>query len=451
MQSENRAVRIFWPIAILALVGLLVWLGFEGSAPGAGVVVIAAARAESAPAQQIPPVPAPRAASHLVPDLHPGQVEICGLGWVDPATAEAQKDAVAAQIFASAQSGSRALITRLQQDSSPFAQAVGLMVQAFVEIEARRMKERPTGGIEPCEGPECPEAIARDKVMSELTNELARRATQSNEPRLYALAFSMCRSPSPLPTCSSLSSRQWARIDPENGTPWLFAAEADATGKPSATIDEVLFQIGKARRVDSQYFAVAGEIARHVGKDDSSILAASLAATEAIGVSAAQTIVPFKYLIQACRDAALNDANRRQLCEGAVETLVNRSDSLLLALIGTGMGRRLGWDATRTDESRGLLTANMDSLSAGQGSQGESMSCADVGKLLSRFGRQDEIGEVAHAREWIKQSGHTQAEYTQKARETRLRAEAEELARRQAQAASAAKPSPRTPISSKPN
>lgn len=129
----------------------------------------------------------------------------------------------------------------------------------------------------------------------------------------------MCRFRTQPPTCSSLS-RQWARIDPENGAPWLFAAKADASGKPSATIDEVLFRLGSAQRVDGQFFSVVGEIVRHAGIGDSWVLAASLA----IGVSAGRFMEPLQYLTQACRDAALNDANRRQLLEDATEALVSR-------------------------------------------------------------------------------------------------------------------------------
>ena len=103
-------------------------------------------------------------------------------------------------------------------------------MQAFVEMETQRIKQRPSGGTESFEGPECLEAISRNRVMSHLTDELARHAAQSSNPRLYALAFNMCRSPTWRPVCSSLSSRQWARIDPENGAPWLFAAEADTGG-----------------------------------------------------------------------------------------------------------------------------------------------------------------------------------------------------------------------------
>jgi len=438
-------MRTFWPIAILLLVGVLIWLGFERPEPRTGVAVIADPRPENALAQRTSPSSVPPVTSRPVPDPHDGQVEVCGLGWVDIATAEAQKDAAAAQIFAASRSGSQALITRLKQDSSPFVQSVGLIAQAFIEIEAQRVTRK--AGTEPCEGPQCPETI----VMSQVTDELARRANQSSDPRLYALAFSMCRPPTQIPACLSLSASQWARIDPENGAPWLFLAEPDATGKASAAIDEVLFQIAKAKRVDSRYFSVAAEISRHAGKDDSSILAASLTAIEAIGISAARSMAPFQYLTRACRDAALDDANRRQLCEGAAEALVTRSDSFLLALIGSGMGRRLGWDLARLDEFHGLAAASMDSLAAGQGIEGVSVSCAEASELLRRFDRQDEIGEVSHARQWLKENGKSQAEYSQKARENRLQAEAEETARKQAQAASAARRQPNGINPSKPN
>lgn len=94
-------------------------------------------------------------------------------------------------------------------------------------------------------------------------------------------------------------------------------------------------------------------------------------------------MAPLQYLTRACRDAALNDANQRQLSESAAETLVSRSDSFLIALIGTGLGRKLCWNPQRADEFHGLLAASIDSLCAGQGIQGKSLSCAGIGKLLN--------------------------------------------------------------------
>ena len=68
------------------------------------------------------------------------------------------------------------------------------MVHAFVEMETQRVKQRPSRGTESFEGPECLEAISRNTVMSHLTDELARHAAQSSDPRLHALAFNMYRS-----------------------------------------------------------------------------------------------------------------------------------------------------------------------------------------------------------------------------------------------------------------
>ena len=215
----------------------------------------------------------------------------------------------------------------------------------------------------------------------------------------------------------------------------------------SQNLDKVLFRIGRVKRIDHPYFSVAGEIARHPAERDDSILAAFQVAAMALGVSAPSIS---QSLMQGCRGSALNDANRRQLCEGAAAALVSRSDTFLVMRIGIGMGRRLGWPPTSDDETRGLLLAGEDAISTGVGGP-DTVSCHGINKVLKSFDRLDEIGEVGYAREMLKQSGRTQAEYTQKAQKTRLRAEAEESTRRQAQAASAARLSPSAATSSKPN
>ena len=443
-------MRTFWPIAILALVGLLVWLGFERPAPRPGVVVTAVARAESAPTRQIPAGPAPRIASSPVPDLHPGQVEVCGLGWVDAEPSEAQQEAIGQKIVAFAQQGRRELVRRLSESGDPFIQAVGQIAKALGDIEEGRVQGPMGQGAESCAGAACPEEVLRVQTMTRLIDELARRAAQSVDPRLYGLAYKLCIQ-SLVESCTFLNARQWARLDPENAAPWLYALNENAADKSRSTMDEVLFQIAKAKRFDDQYFSVAGEIARHAAEDNSSIWAANQAAVGAIGMSAARSISVVQDLMQGCRDTALNDANRRQLCEGAARTLAGRSDTLLMTRMGIGMGRRLGWDPALDDETRGLIMAGGESFSEEFGNQNEAMGCGGMRKLLKLFDRQAEIGEMGWARESVKTRGRTQEEYTKKGRDARLLSEVEEARRKQAQAASAAQLSPNALIHSKPN
>jgi len=125
------------------------------------------------------------------PCPHSGQVEICGLGWINIRTSESQNDAAAAKVLAAEQRRSQELIRRLALDTSPFSQAVSLIVQSAAEIKAPRPLTNLNSEI--CVGSTCPEDIMRAHVMAQLTDELARRAVYSSDPRLYGLAFEMCR------------------------------------------------------------------------------------------------------------------------------------------------------------------------------------------------------------------------------------------------------------------
>ena len=116
---------------------------------------------------------------------------------------------------------------------------MSLIVQSAAEIEAQRPLTNLNSEI--CVGSTCPEDIMRAHVMAQLTDELARRAVYSSDPRLYGLAFKMCRLFVSVPACSSLNVWQWARLDPENGAPWLYALDDNSTGKMSQNLDKVLF------------------------------------------------------------------------------------------------------------------------------------------------------------------------------------------------------------------
>ena len=158
------------------------------------------------PLQVSPVAPLRYFAATLAPSSpcpHSGQVAICGLGWVNIKTSELQNDAAAAKVLAAEQRRSQELVRRLALDTSPFSQAVSLIVQSAAEIEAQRPLTNLNSEI--CVGSTCPEDIMRADVMAPLTDELARRAVYSSDPRLYGLAFKMCRLFVSVPACSSLN------------------------------------------------------------------------------------------------------------------------------------------------------------------------------------------------------------------------------------------------------
>ena len=135
---------------------------------------------------------------------------------------------------------------------------------------------------------------------------------------------------------------------------------------------------------------------------------------------------PLEKLVGACRGEALADANRRQLCEGVADALVERSDNLLMASTGVGMGRRLGWGPERGDALRGIGLAAAD---AGQwhldSTHGNTdTGCSGLKQDLRRITREAVVGEAGWAREWLAANSRTEKEYTQRAREARLQREA---------------------------
>ena len=300
------------------------------------------------------------------PALHAeDEVEVCGAGWVaaPPTGTPDEATLLAAPGIGEAR---RAIGASLSAGPDEFGRAVALWVDAIDDpsLEARR-------------------------------NLLAREATATRDPRVYALAFRNCLAKTGADgACTMLTAEQWARLDPGNAMPWLYALDAAVSRHDTAARDEAIYQISVARRIEDRMFAAPAAIVDHAPDDDRSALAAWTMAVRAIGMSATQTM-PLQTLMQSCGRADLADSNRRQVCSAIADLLMQRSDSLLLQGLGGGLGRRLGNDAEALDKSRIEINALLTATSS------TSLACADVRRELLRFQRAVRVGEVQAMREQV--------------------------------------------------
>lgn len=384
------------------------------------------------------------------PAAHPGQIEVCGLGWVDKPPDDEQTPAFAKKFDEFIAPGRHEIAARLLSDPDSFSQAVGLIVKTYADADDRRRDSDVDAKAQSCGEANCSDSDARAKATAHLANNLALRAIQTLDARVYALAFKTCDTLTSLSrktpeACSFLSTQQWSRIDPDNGAPWLYTLHNTPAENKSAVVNEALFHIANAKRYDDRYFATMGEIARHANDTDHATAGALTASFDAIRLSS--SLAPVQSLLVACSEVALKDPNRRQLCEGVADALVNRSDTFLMALMGAAIGRYLGWEHDPADRLRGLQSALAEATPAlfGPAADEAAMSCRVLKNHLQRFVRQAEVGEIGSAREWITANGKTEAAYTKKAREDRLQREAE----LRANAAGAAVPAPASAASRK--
>ena len=119
---------------------------------------------------------------------------------------------------------------------APTDRAVGLYMQmslaggeAFRAYNAKHPK---------CfENKECRYDVRRavEEAGSIFRETIAKFASTSDDPEVYAVGFYACGSfaPGTASQCTQLSAEQWARLDPNNAVPWLYVArEAAKRGEP---------------------------------------------------------------------------------------------------------------------------------------------------------------------------------------------------------------------------
>jgi len=363
----------------------------------------------------------------------PGEVEVCGLGWVVPTADNVVDPAVLARMPGLEDAG-RVLMASMASSADEFDRA------ALVWL---RMLE-PSLGVEPpseqpaaCEGEACAFSAQTATMSAGFLEQLARAATTTRDPRVYALAFRACRS-SQVGSCALVNARRWAQLDTGNGDPWLYVVDEAAARKDVAQVDEALFRLGAASRVDMRYFAIPGAIAQHAEPTDTGRQAANVLAIVSLGGMAALPLPALQAVTRVCRDVDLIDANRRQRCEAAASALAERSDTILYASVGSTMGRRLGWSESRIDATPALSRALTESLPTRAPDPLE-WSCKRIESMLARLSRQGVVGETGYAREWIEASGTTFARYAAQEHERRrLDAEAYAIAASAARAAASA-------------
>ena len=345
------------------------------------------------------------------------EVEICGGGWAR-VPSETLTDVRAWLHLDNVQQARLSLLDKLRATGGDFGRTAATWF-------ALRGLDAPAPG-EPAFD------AARDAV--------AQAATTSNDPKVYALAFGLCQlretSATPITgACQLIDARQWARLDPQNASPWMYILSDAAQRKDRATQDEALFRIASAQRSETYSMALPGVIANADGAEPATTVAAMAMATDAMSVATSLSFPGYQALVAACRGNELKDANRRQNCEAVTTLMTERSDSIMERLIGTRMSIALGAPEARLDEVRGAYYAFATNYNLGVlTSEGAALDCDSMHRNLRRLTQLATVGEAQTAREWARQSGKSPAAFGE---EYRAQQEALRVAAQSAATASA--------------
>ena len=396
-------------LVVLVLLFVFIAAGRGRPEPGAASAarlalpgVLAATTLGTAPA-----APALRAAP--VTSAQPSEIQICGGQWL---RTSADGSPIDNQEIRSPQfpRARQRLVDILRADQRDMAQAAAIWV-GMLEADRRRAAT----------------AASEDGEVVALRDRLARLALAAQDPAVYAIAFNTCRKHAS-GACALLSAEQWMRIDPGNAVPWMHVL-ADAHDRRDAQAEaEALYQVSVAKRFETREFAIPGLIAAIESLapgDEPGTVSAFELAHETFGMAATWGMPSYQHLTQACRSDALRDANRRQTCEGIATTLSERSDTVLPAMIGLSIGRRIDWPMERVARARGEYEAYASSTTQEPGGAEQMLACSGMRRALARLERQGEIGEVAYLRQWAKASGKSPEEFERIGRAALARREAD--------------------------
>lgn len=361
-------------VLILLLAGLFVVAsrsagrGAEAGVPGGGTV--AALPPEVGP----PPAPTPEADTATATLPGTDQREVCGVGWVsmdDEAAARAEIDARLGP-------ARDRLLARLAADD-----------RDWVRLGALRLR---------------PDADAAGVAL-----ELARAASASSDPAVYAMALQACQD-APDPACQMLRPERWAQLDPDNARPWLALFEAAGRRGDGAARQEALFRIAAARRSGAGLASLAGPILDAADARPTSQAAALLLAVQALDQDAAVPRAAYVGLEQACQGDALKDANRLQTCGAVAELFANRGESMLEHGVGVAIGSRVGWTAERVALETGQADAFLDSVRPEPGFD-DNLDCAAVAQRIDGLRQWASTDEQTRYRRWVAQFGSGAADF----------------------------------------
>jgi hypothetical protein len=422
---------------VLALLGARVWIAVrqDESAARVRVLTVAPPSLLSSAFLESPLPPAgSRGESERTPFGGTERIEVCGLGWVEAQADGTLPDTALFNTVPGLVESRRAAVDSLRAGDDEFGRAAAV----WLEMNGGRREVGPNPAASLfCSGTTsgC-EALQKDRpFVDDLLEQLARLGAATRDPRVYALAFKACDFTPTQGSCVLLNVDQWALLDDGNAAPWLFALSDAVARRDPQRVDEALFRIGSARRVEERLFAVAGLVAAQGKLDDGDVLATQSLVVDAFN-SLAVHPPPLQPLLRACRGDALANANRRQACDAAAVALAERSDTMLDASIGASIGSRVGWPDDRVDAVRGLQIAQREYLSASAGDfrGGDTYSCAGAKRTIAYLAQQASVGETQAVRDWLKARGKSIEPFAVLARAQRLTREASALAARTASA-----------------
>jgi len=428
----RRAIAGTVTAGAIALAGL-VWLmsGDEPQLPPAGAQT--PAPVVEAPRFAFAPVAAASAADAAPRPESPGEVEMCGGAWLKLGSDGLPEKGELANILSRATNevGARAIAT-MTASGSPRAQAAA----HYLRLGRADFAALTSAG---CKTEECQRD--RDALRAESEggrDDLARLAQESNDPQIYAWAYRGCQAITGRVqgACSFITAGQWTYLDPLLADAWMAAAAEARLRKDGAGVEDAMFHVAHAERVDLGFAALAAEILNHVPTDDETLPGLSGLLVQASGIEASR-LRGLASTLEHCSEKELVDSNRRETCARIAAVMTDRSTATSARSMGGELGKRLGWPSERLDALQRELDAGQAAVERqSQRAEKDPLSCRTFRFEVDRVRDIARWGEIEASRRLIAATGKTPFELAAETR--RRRAEGEAKAAREDAAASGA-------------
>lgn len=420
--GDVRVGAVLGVMLVVLAVAVLAWRAWD--APAGAELVVAPLQAASPRGVRTPVSKATHAESVAPPAsapvaVPPGHLDVCGIGvvkesdWNAPArvdagmhSVEVLRGRVAAELAARGDDTSRAV-------------ALALLALGWNE---------PAPDMS-CSTPDCPEARDNTAAMEAFLkrrnaatrgprDQLARLAAGTRDPEVYAWAYGLCSKygrDDADSHCRMLSAEQWARLDPDNGMPWLAVADAAKQRRDTAAVTEALYRVSVATSMEADFMRLAGRVVQQLG--DKYPPQESFGLVAQVGGMQFAMVLPYAVASSECSVAAVRDANRQQQCAALAENLWRRGTSPMDRAIALGIGKRVGWPAERWQTGREELDALMRPAMSLGGEQ--PLSCDAITRQTQYFQRLAQGGEIHALREHMRASGRTLDDWLREGRKMR--------------------------------
>jgi hypothetical protein len=171
---------------------------------------------------------------------------------------------------------------------------------------------------------------------------LVAMATITQDATVYAMAMQVCSRAlyDSSPHCGRLTPEQWARLDPDNGIPWVSVFNAAQMRGDAAAQDEALYRASLATQWSGRAMRFAG-LAVDLLATNPDPTERMLALVTVVGVQAALSLPAYQHVMKHC--AAGGDAHRQQACDRIARLMVNQGELQLDVALGRRIGESAGW------------------------------------------------------------------------------------------------------------